>query len=307
VEGSKATLTRGTAVTAQSAADCPPYWFSGDSTIILGAGQILSEQAASDTLATWYIPTAIPTAHHFKRGHLVVACLRYFGGLHSYQKDSRIDVFVNDNLIDGFALRIIPPDHSDYFHRIPVPVLPNVSPLAGCQTVYAWPLRKYLLAFGIFQKIAIRIDKGVRWDVDYVGLLLESQKTRPRIFLSYSTKDRQIADELVQALSNREIGVWMDQAEIAIGDRLTENIKRAIDAVDYVVVLFSENALESAWVMRELEIAMDYERENNCVKVLPIIIDQSKLPEVLFDRLHSRLTTPSELDIAVTLIEDRLR
>ncbi len=173
-EGSKATLTRGVAATSQSGADCPPYWFSGDSTIILGAENKSSDSPLTDTFATWEIRTDKSSIQHFKNGHLVVGCLRYFGGLHSYQKDSRADVFLNGTLIDGFALRIIPPQHSDYFHRVQLIKLPNVWPLSGCQTVYTWPLRKNILALGSLQHAAIRIDRGVRWDIDYVSLIVES-------------------------------------------------------------------------------------------------------------------------------------
>jgi hypothetical protein len=161
-------------VTARSASDCPPYWFSGNSTIILGATKRADEGPSSETIAAWDIHVDAGLIHHFRRGLLVVACLRYFGGLHSYRRDSRTDIFVNGQQIDGFALRVRPTDHSDYFHRIPVLELPSIWPLSGCQTIYTWPLRKENPASAGRQRVTIRIDKDVRWGYRLRGISLVS-------------------------------------------------------------------------------------------------------------------------------------
>lgn len=269
VKGSKSVLIGGIAVTTQSGADCPPYWFSGDSTIILGAATASSDAAPSDTLAAWNIHTDAPSIHYFNRGHLVVACLRYFGGLHSPHKGARADVFQRSRCrwirvadYSAQSLRL--------FSSNPCTSLPDFWPVSACQTICAWPLHKKLLVLGDLQQVKIRIDKAVRWDIDYVCLFVESQKIRPRIFLSYSTKDKPIAKKLVTALSERNIGVWLDQAELIVGDRLAEKINLAISTVSYVVILFSNNSLKSEWMRRELEVAMNYEREKNCIKVFPL-------------------------------------
>ncbi len=184
-KGSSAKLVSGSAVTATTGADCPPYWFSGDTTIILGAATSSNDQDQSETVASWDIHVDTPALLHFSQGFLVVACIRHFGGLHSYNYDSRADIFLNERQIDGFALRIKPPDHSDYFHRVPLPHLPSFPQISGCQTLYAWSLRKEALSKTGKQGIKIRIDRGVRWDIDYLSIFLQTRPTVPRVFLSY--------------------------------------------------------------------------------------------------------------------------
>jgi len=305
--GIDAEVERGTSVTAQTGLDCPPYWFSGDTSIILGGSPRRDEPSVSETIASWSVSVDTATIQHFRSGFLVVACLRFFGGLHSYKRDSRADVFVNDQQIDGFALRIIPPDHSDYFHRIPVPTIPDVWPLSGCQTLYAWPLRRENLDLAGRQQIRIRIDQDVRWDIDYVGFLVRVGKRPPRVFLSHNWEDKDIARALASKLSARGIGVWLDEAEIRLGDSLIEKIRAAIDEVEYVVALLSKNSIDSPWVNKELDIAMNQEIESRRVKVLPIRLDDSDLPGFLKGKLYGDLRSPEKLDRVLTLIEARLR
>jgi len=99
----------------------------------------------------------------------------------------------------------------------------------------------------------------------------------------------------------------MDETAMRIGDPLAENIRAAIHAVEYVVLLCSHNSLESEWVRRELEISLNYEREKGCVKLLPILIDSCELPAPLQNRVYARLSALSELENVVALIETRLQ
>jgi hypothetical protein len=307
VLGTEAHVAEGLSVTLQTGRECPSYWFSGESTIVLGRSPNPDEARSCETRADWILTMDASSVQHFRRGFIIIGCLRFFGGLHSERFNSRADVLFNDQRIDGFALRIIPPEHSDYFLRIPVPVLPEIGPLSGCQTLYVWPLLRDHLALSGIQRVSVRIDPEVRWDIDYVAIAALSGRTTPRVFLSHNWDDKRIARLLASKLAGRGIGVWLDEAEIRLGDSLIEKIRAGLDQVDYVVALLSRSSLASTWVAKELDVAMNQEIENRRVKVLPIRLDDSDLPGFLKGKLYADLRSPDKLDSVVAMIETRLR
>jgi TIR domain len=293
-------------VTAGQSAGLPQYWFSGKSTVVLGANASGSDANSTETVAAYDLPVDPTCVRHFRRGFLVVACLRYFGGLHSTEINRRADVVLNDRVLDGFALRVIPPNHSDYFHRIPRAELSPLGPFPPCQTVYSWALQKSSLAFLPIQRVTLRIDPGVRWDIDYVGLLLASEELPKRVFLSYSSRDVEAANELYAALTALEIGVWMDAGEMRLGEPIPARIEQGIHSVAFVAVLYSRNAAQSNWVELELELGLAEEKLSGVIKVLPIRLDDCELPAALRDRLSARLKSPDDARLVAALIERRL-
>lgn len=306
VRGSDARVERGGAVTVGTKSALPSYWFSGDTTIILGAPKKL-DTPVGETVARWDLFVNPSTIHRCQRGFLVIACLRYFGGLHSHREHSRADIWLNEQQIDGFALRIIPPNHTDYFHRPPMPDVPCVSAFRDCQTVYAWPILKKVLRLDGHQSVKVKIERDVRWDIDFVALVLQEGNALHKVFLSHTWEDKPTARALAAKLSERGIGVWLDEAEIRLGDSLIEKIRDAIDTVDYVAVLLSKNSVNSEWVKRELDIAMNQEIARKRVKVLPIRLDDCHLPGFLVGKLYADLQSPEQIDKVVAMIEARTR
>lgn len=65
------------------------------------------------------------------------------------------------------------------------------------------------------------------------------------IFLSHSSKDKFFVRTLAEHLNRYGINVWLDEAEINIGDSLTEKIGKAIESTDYVGVVLSHNSINS--------------------------------------------------------------
>lgn len=173
--GSQAQLESGIASTLRAPRGCPLSWFSGNSTIILGAGDAADDEVHDKTVASWDIAVDPEWIQNLERGFLIVACRRYFGGLSSQKYGAEIEIFVNDQHVDGFGLKVIPPDHSNYFHRIPTPELPDLWPLSGCQTVYAWQVLKDQLTESGDQTVTVRIERNVNWDIDYVAFALRSE------------------------------------------------------------------------------------------------------------------------------------
>jgi len=307
VVGSSFHLKSGIASTVREPNGCPDSWFSGDSTLILGSGEV-QEKNNSKTVALWKITLTPYWRHHFEKGFLVVGCLRYFGGLHSKLYGAQVEIIFNRTPIDGFGLMIIPENHTDYFHRIPAPQqLPNIWPLSACQTTYAWPIRNVNLSSTDVQTITIEIDKDVSWDIDYVAIVCQAKVLPKRVFISHNWKDKEVARQIAKDLTARGIGVWLDEAEIRLGDSLIEKIREGIDNVEYLLVLLSSASVDSQWVRKEVDTAMNQEIEGKRVKVLPVLLDECDLPGFLKGKFYADLKTMTNYDTVLNLIEERMR
>ena len=92
------------------------------------------------------------------------------------------------------------------------------------------------------------------------------------IFLSYSTQDRQRLQPLFHALEKRGWSVFWDHRTIDIGDHWSKKINHAIRTSKCVLVVWSENSIESEWVLEEANIGKQRE------VLLPIRIDEVILP-----------------------------
>lgn len=106
------------------------------------------------------------------------------------------------------------------------------------------------------------------------------------IFLSHSNPDKPFARKLASSLRNAGHVVWIDEAEIKIGDSLVSKIRDGLDRVDYVAALLSDSSINSPWVEKELDIASNREIDENRVIVLPLLLSDVDLPGFLKGKLY---------------------
>lgn len=107
------------------------------------------------------------------------------------------------------------------------------------------------------------------------------------IFLSHSHTDNLFARKLAADLRHAGHIVWIDEAEILVGDSLIDKIREGIDSVDFVVALLSITSIESEWVKKELDLASNREIDEKRVVVLPILLDNVKLPGFLKGKCYA--------------------
>jgi len=101
------------------------------------------------------------------------------------------------------------------------------------------------------------------------------------VFLSHSHADKPFARKLAADLRNAGHSVWIDEAEINIGDSLIGKIRSGLDQVDFVCAILSQASINSPWVEKELEIASNREINEKRVVVLPVLIENVELPGFL--------------------------
>src|SRR5690625_4092038 len=118
----------------------------------------------------------------------------------------------------------------------------------------------------------------------------------PSVFLSHSWEDKFFAHKLADALREHGVDVWIDDAEIGIGESLVEKVSHAIGEADFVAVILSRHSCQSGWVQKELYVAMTEEIAGRHIKVLPILIEPCEIPVFLRDKLYADFTDPNAFD-----------
>ena len=76
-----------------------------------------------------------------------------------------------------------------------------------------------------------------------------------RVFISYTRRDSGTAERLVDALRSVGLSVWLGRESLAAGTLIIEEVSKAVQSADAVLVLVTEDSLASAWVQREIEFA----------------------------------------------------
>ncbi|MFO1051169.1 MAG: TIR domain-containing protein [Planctomycetota bacterium] len=77
-----------------------------------------------------------------------------------------------------------------------------------------------------------------------------------RVFISYSTRDRDLAIDVARAIESTGWYVWMDRWSLIGGTRFEPEIHRALETSMCTVVLWSRNSAESRWVRPEGDVAL---------------------------------------------------
>ena len=129
---------------------------------------------------------------------------------------------------------------------------------------------------------------------------------RTSIFLSHNWNDKPFVRRLADDLRLAGATVWLDEAEIKLGDSLLAKIAQGIDEATYLGVVLSPDSVQSNWVQRELEIALNEEIEGKKVKALPLLYRDCKMPSFLSGKLYADFREEANYSQALSLILDRL-
>ena len=118
------------------------------------------------------------------------------------------------------------------------------------------------------------------------------------IFLSHNSADKDFVRRLAADLDSQGIKCWLDEAEIKVGESLIEKIRDGIDSFEYVAAILSPNSIASAWVQKELDVAMNLEISGRRVKVLPVMYRKCELPGFLLGKKYADFTDESKYNEA---------
>jgi len=122
---------------------------------------------------------------------------------------------------------------------------------------------------------------------------------QPSIFLSHNYRDKPFVRTLAQDLSAMGVKVWLDEAELKVGDSLITKVSSAIDEMQYLGVVLSPNSVNSRWVNEELNQALIRQLSDRDKSVLPIMLADCQVPGFLRDRLYADFRDPGDYDAAL--------
>ena len=130
------------------------------------------------------------------------------------------------------------------------------------------------------QEIAFRLGMMLERSYSFlneastVRALASSAEVNGTAFISYASKDKNIADNLCAKLEARGIKVWYAPRDIVAGD-YAGAIVRAINSCTRFVVILSRNSLQSDHVLNEIDLA--FGRLHEGIKFLPLKIDEEEM------------------------------
>jgi len=88
-----------------------------------------------------------------------------------------------------------------------------------------------------------------------------------RVFLSHSSKDDSVVQEIRQALESLDVAVWDDSHDLAAGGRLRRAVTSAINECSHFIAVLSLSAANSAWVRKEIAFGLKQGK-----KVIPLML-----------------------------------
>ncbi len=94
-----------------------------------------------------------------------------------------------------------------------------------------------------------------------------------KVFFSYSRADSEFVLRLAKDLRSQGIDLWIDQLDIAAGDRWDKSVEDALEAAPSLLVVLSPASVESHNVMDEVSLAFD-ERK----KIVPVLARACTIP-----------------------------
>lgn len=133
----------------------------------------------------------------------------------------------------------------------------------------------------------------------------EPESSAMKVFVSYSHSDEVFAGLLAAKLRDVGFAVWIAAQELRGGDRLS-SIATHLPRCDAFVVLLSRAALASAWVSKEINMAVTLQIDGHLERIVPCLLEDGlPIPLLLADCVAVRLSR-SAFDLAVQEVTSAL-
>lgn len=112
------------------------------------------------------------------------------------------------------------------------------------------------------------------------------------VFISYSSKDYDLACTIRKYLSSHTITCWMAPESIPAGGDYSHAIPGAIENCDVFLLVLSANSQQSKWVPKELDLAITYDKT-----IVPLHVDRSEISKPFHFRLVDVQVVDATMDL----------
>jgi hypothetical protein len=107
------------------------------------------------------------------------------------------------------------------------------------------------------------------------------------VFLSHSSRDKDLARRIAKDFKNHSIEVWFDEWEIHVGHSISQMIERGLEKADFVAVLLTKHSVNSGWVDKEWQAKIGEEATKRKVIILPLLGENCRIPALLRDKRYA--------------------
>lgn len=101
------------------------------------------------------------------------------------------------------------------------------------------------------------------------------------VFISHSSKDKQVVCELARKLKIDGLRVWLYEWEIKPGDMISLKIEQGLEQSRTLILVMSVNAFASEWVTLERHTALFRDPTNTKRRFIPLRLDDVEIKDTL--------------------------
>jgi hypothetical protein len=105
------------------------------------------------------------------------------------------------------------------------------------------------------------------------------------VFISYSSRWRDWAKELVENLESHKLRIFIDQKDLRPGDQLANALQAGLARSHGSIVLLTRAWLESAWCQEEATVLLKRSVEEKDFRLIPLLLEDIDLPPLWASRL----------------------
>ncbi|MCB0620872.1 MAG: toll/interleukin-1 receptor domain-containing protein [Saprospiraceae bacterium] len=167
------------------------------------------------------------------------------------------------------------------------------TPLAEMPTDHplpAWILLPVQIA-GVAFLLFSSVNLGLRQQLQVVT----------RIFISYSRRDGQVAQQVKEILQKSGFDVEIDVDSFAFGDHIEDRLVQAVRETDLTLGIISNHSLRSVWVATELINTLLLEKLLRRQRFLGILLDQQVFSTDFYNEVRTTLENRrQDLDRSIT-------
>jgi hypothetical protein len=127
------------------------------------------------------------------------------------------------------------------------------------------------------------------------------------VFISYASDTKRWAEELTRALKSQGMEPWVDFKDLHPGQRWREQLERAIDASEMLVILVGSGSRATPWQEAEWSAALTGTWADREKKLLPVIFGEGDPPPFLRNWVSLRIDPESEAATWTRDVLDALR
>jgi hypothetical protein len=130
------------------------------------------------------------------------------------------------------------------------------------------------------------------------------------VFISHAAEDKiDLADEIVQSLRQSGLRVWYSSDQLLLGENIPGNIQKGLQQCRYGVIILSQHALKSKWIIHEVYSMVGNSHKNKII-IIPIwhnvTSEQVKLFAPSIADIYS-LSTNKGLDFVIPRLKAEIK